>query len=107
MESNADVLSAKWCSHDALFHFGGLLELVSIFIIIVAFGIKSHTKCVHAFRCADALDVSQGFRLGAGGKEDWRAISGGHHVGFARWCKLPLDAVPEAFGEIESTTSGV
>jgi hypothetical protein len=106
-ESDADVLSSEWGSRDALFHFGGLLQSVSVFVVIIAIGSESHAQGAHAFCRADALDGSRGVGLGAGGEEDRRAVGGGHHGGFARWCKLPLDAIPEAFGEIESTASGV
>jgi hypothetical protein len=58
-ESDADVLSAEWGSHDTLFHFGGLLQSVSVFVSTVAIGSESHAECAHAFCRADALDGSR------------------------------------------------
>ena len=62
--------------------FGGLLELVSIFIsILITIRSKLHAQGMHAFCRANALDGSWGVRVGAGGKEDWWAISSGTMVG--------------------------
>ena len=104
-ETNPNIFPSKCGCFDAPLHFGGLLDAVREFIVVISVRCKSHAKGAHAGCCADTLDGGGIVKVGAGVEEDRWAVSGVDHFWFASGCELPFDAVPETFGQVQCASS--
>ena len=65
-EANPNIFPSEWGCFDALLHFGGLLDTVRKFVVVISVWCESHAKGAHAGCCAYTLDGGGVVKVGAG-----------------------------------------
>ena len=65
-EADPYVFPSKWGCFDALLHFGGLLDMVSKFVVIISVRSESDAKGAHAGCSAYTLDGGGVVKVGTG-----------------------------------------
>jgi hypothetical protein len=98
---------AKRCFGNALLHIPCLLESVLVFVMADAIGGETDTECSLADGGVDTLDGFKGLRgIACSQLNCWIVVIGSiEHLVVSGGCKRPLDAIPVAFGSVESTAS--